>query len=126
MTLALVPWIVLAGGAGALVRYLAISALPMTTSRPFPRGVLVANLLGSLIAGITLGLVSRSLISMDGALIVWVGFCGGLTTFSTVAVETVLIGREAPRRAWGNIGVTVVAGCASAAVGFALINLLGA
>ncbi len=125
MTIALVPWIVLAGGTGALVRYLLITALPLTQARPLPRGVLVVNLLGSLIAGITLGLVYRSLISMDVALIVWVGFCGGLTTFSTVAVETILIGRERPRLGWWNIGVTTVGGCACAAVGFAFAGLLG-
>ena len=124
MTLGLIPWILLAGGTGTLLRFLVILALPTTVARPFPRGVLVVNLVGSLIAGITFGLVSSALISMDVALIVWVGFCGGLTTFSTVAVETLLIGREQPRLAWWNIGVTVVAGCASAGLGFALVRVL--
>lgn len=124
MTLAMVPWAVLAGGLGALVRYLIVSAMPTSESRPFPRGVLLVNALGSLIAGITLGLVTTDTITMDTALITWAGLCGGLTTFSTVAVETILIGRERASLAWVNIVSNVVLGCASAGAGFALVLLM--
>ncbi len=121
MTLAIVPWAVLAGGVGALVRYLIIGAMPVSEARPFPRGVLLVNGLGSLIAGVTLGFVNTGALSMDAALIVWAGLCGGLTTFSTVAVETILIGRERASLAWVNIVSNVVLGCASAGLGFALV-----
>jgi CrcB protein len=124
MTLAIVPWAVLAGGIGALVRYLIITAMPNSESRLFPRGVLLVNTIGSLIAGVTLGFVTTDTITMDAALIIWAGLCGGLTTFSTVAVETILIGRERASLAWVNIVSNVVVGCASAGVGFALVLLL--
>jgi CrcB protein len=124
MTLAIVPWAVLAGGVGALVRFLIITALPVSESRPFPRGVLLVNTLGSLVAGVTLGFVNTDTITMDAALIIWAGLCGGLTTFSTVAVETILIGRERSSLAWMNMVSNVVLGCASAGVGFALVLLL--
>lgn len=124
MTLAIVPWAVLAGGIGALVRYLIINAMPISESRPFPRGVLLVNAVGSLIAGVTLGFVATDSITMDAALIIWAGLCGGLTTFSTVAVETILIGRERMSLAWVNIVSNVVLGCASAGVGFALVLLM--
>jgi CrcB protein len=124
MTLAIVPWAVLAGGVGALVRYLILTAMPVSESRPFPRGVLLVNALGSLIAGVTLGFVDTDTISMDVALITWAGLCGGLTTFSTVAVETILIGRERASLAGANIVSNVVLGCASAGIGFTLVLLL--
>ena len=82
------------------------------------------NALGSLIAGVALGLLNTGTISMDAALIIWAGLCGGLTTFSTVAVETILIGRERASLAWVNIVSNVVLGCVSAGVGFALVVLL--
>lgn len=123
MTIAIVPWAVLAGGVGSLVRYLIIRALPASESRLFPRGVLLVNALGSLLAGVTLGLVATDTIAMDVALIIWAGLCGGLTTFSTVAVDTVLIGRERASLAWSNIGSNVVLGCASTGVGFSLVLL---
>lgn len=124
MTPAIVPWAVLAGGVGALVRYLVMTAMPVSESRPFPRGVLLVNSLGSLIAGVTLGLVNTETIPMEAALIIWAGLCGGLTTFSTVAVETILIGRERASLAWVNIVSNVVLGCASAGAGFAFVLLL--
>jgi CrcB protein len=124
MTLAIVPWAVLGGGLGALMRYLIATAMPISESRAFPRGVLLVNTLGSLIAGITLGLVTTDTITMDAALIIWAGLCGGLTTFSTVAVETILIGRERAGLAWVNIALNVVLGCASAGAGFALVLLM--
>jgi CrcB protein len=115
---------VLAGGLGAVARFLVISALPVTSTRLFPVGVLTVNALGSLLAGITLGLLSSHVINFDFALIMWAGLCGGLTTFSTVAVETIVIGRNRPRIAWLNIGVTVIGGCASAAIGFTSVQVI--
>lgn len=124
MSFAVVPFVVLAGGLGAVARFLVISALPVTRTRLFPVGVLTVNALGSLLAGITLGLLSFHVIDFDFALIMWAGLCGGLTTFSTVAVDTIVIGRNRPRIAWLNIGVTVIVGCACAAIGFTIVQVI--
>lgn len=76
------------GGVGSIIRYV----ISQTFAHPkysFPWPTLVANFLGCLIIGILLGLAIRN----DSArselyLFAVVGFCGGLTTFSTFSAES--------------------------------------
>lgn len=78
----------LGGGVGSIIRYI----ISQTFAHPkysFPWPTLVANFLGCLIIGILLGLAIRN----DSArselyLFAVVGFCGGLTTFSTFSAES--------------------------------------
>ena len=113
-----------AGGIGALVRYGLQKALPATGSG-IPRAVLVVNLVGSLLAGVTVALtVGGAIPSLAGAVVV-AGFCGGLTTFSTFAVETAeLVRAKAVRSAWLNIVINVVGGVGLAVVGFVVTQSL--
>ena len=54
----------------------------------FPYGTFAANVLGSLLIGIILGLVAKNnTISHSQTLLLATGFCGGFTTFSTFAYE---------------------------------------
>jgi CrcB protein len=76
------------GAAGATARWALLTAFPK--SGPFPWSVLTVNIAGSLLLGAFLaeewhhpGL--RLLLHDGGA----IGFCGGLTTFSTYAVGVV-------------------------------------
>ncbi|GAA4771247.1 fluoride efflux transporter FluC [Citricoccus nitrophenolicus] len=65
-----------AGAVGAVLRLTADHYLPR-------RGILVANTLGSFVAGVTAGALSG--VALD----LWVtGVAGALTTFSTVSVST--------------------------------------
>ncbi len=72
MTLLLVA---LGGGAGAVVRFL------VGVWRPGRGATLAVNVVGSALLGALAGA------SASVAALVGVGFCGGLTTFSTFAVE---------------------------------------
>lgn len=72
-----------AGAAGSLLRYLAGVALPARSALPW--GVLLVNVVGSFVAGLGVAAIDDPLLRL--ALIT--GFCGGLTTFSTHAVDTV-------------------------------------
>jgi len=78
---------VAAGGIGATLRY--VSTAVFAPKNSFPLGVLLSNLVGSFLAGVTAALLTDSLLSSDTAFILVVGFCGGLTTMSSFAVDTV-------------------------------------
>ena len=67
------------GAAGAVVRHSVGSVIESRNS------VISVNLVGSFILGIVLGIPGASTVTV----LVGVGFCGGFTTFSSFAVETV-------------------------------------
>ena len=75
--------VALGGAVGAVLRYLLSS---INTS--FPWGTFVVNVLGSLLIGLFVGLVSKGVLSPEMKLLMVTGFCGGFTTFSTFANES--------------------------------------
>lgn len=107
---------VAAGGAlGTLLRYLVTVTLS-GRQRP-PGAVVIVNIAGSLVSGIALGALTNPAI----ALVVISGFCGGLTTFSTLSVESVQLVMDGRwRRAAGGMLVNVVAGALAVGLGIAL------
>jgi len=119
----LLLFIAVAGGIGAGLRY-TIDALVMRGRRgAFPLGILIINVTGSFALGVVAGLGS----TIDGgwASAIGVGLLGGYTTFSTVSVETVLLGRAGRRDwAWINLLGTLVISGIAAAVGVGLGRLI--
>jgi fluoride exporter len=122
-------WIVVAvalGGAlGTVARYELALAEPVRSGR-FPWATFTANLAGSLVLGIVVVALAETRRS-TGVLrsFAAVGFCGGLTTFSTWMVESVLLTRD------GDAGVaavylvvSLVAGVAAVAVGMSVTRRL--
>lgn len=92
------PWdrrralaVAVGGATGAGVRWAVLTSVEPSR---FPWPVLVINVAGSLLLGVLLAEESihprRRLLLHDGGAI---GFCGGLTTFSTFAVEVVNLTR---------------------------------
>ena len=119
MTGALPPFVVVAvlvaGAAGAVLRYALSRALPVRPGR-LPGGILIVNVVGSGLAGALIGLAERAALDGDLRLVLVTGFCGGLTTFSTWTVETIeLVEGGRWRGAILNIVVTLVLGLAAAA-----------
>lgn len=58
----------------------------------FPTGILLINILGSLVAGIVYVMgTERSLLSSHLSVGLLVGFCGGFTTFSAYSLQSVLL-----------------------------------
>ena len=84
--------IVAAGGAlGAAGRY-AVGLLPVKTD--FPLLTLLVNAAGAVIIGFLAGLFARGGLT-DRRLLFWkTGVCGGFTTFSSFALEAVLLGER--------------------------------
>src|SRR5690606_18559585 len=76
-------------GAGVLGTLLRHGAVLATAGVRFPLGVLVVNVLGSLVAGLALARLLRGELDPGLAVIVIAGGCGGLTTFSTVVADAV-------------------------------------
>ncbi|GAA2906494.1 CrcB protein [Microbacterium keratanolyticum] len=99
----------LAGGAGAVVRYLVDRGVTRLAGRRFPWGVFVINVTGSFALGVVVGLLPEVLF------LVGAGFLGGYTTFSTAMLDTVALWRDGARRA-----------AAGHAIGMLLIGVLAA
>jgi CrcB protein len=87
----------LAGGVGAITRYVVDSLVRTRWQRDFPLGTLIINVTGSFILGILAGLVIAHGASDHVKAIAGTGFCGGYTTFSAASVESI---RLAQRREW--------------------------
>ncbi|AUC82203.1 fluoride efflux transporter CrcB [Lacinutrix sp. Bg11-31] len=75
------------GGFGSVLRYLLGNYLN-NTQNGIPYGTFAANILGSLLIGIILGLaLKNNTLSQNHTLLLATGFCGGFTTFSSFAYE---------------------------------------
>ncbi|MBK5214829.1 MAG: fluoride efflux transporter CrcB [Flavobacteriaceae bacterium] len=75
------------GGLGSTLRY-GLSKYLDSFETGIPYGTFAANILGSLLIGIILGLALKNeTISTNTVLFLATGFCGGFTTFSTFAYE---------------------------------------
>ncbi len=80
------------GGAGSLLRYIAGRVIPVTlTSSPFPNAILFVNVLASFILGAVLSWVIARSAGEEARLLIGVGFCGGLSTFSSFSYDTVVL-----------------------------------
>ncbi|MGV9367524.1 fluoride efflux transporter CrcB [Amycolatopsis sp. NPDC003731] len=115
MTLVLVA---LGGAAGSILRYLTDWKVRQWRDSPFPFGTLTVNVVGSFILGFLSGWLLHGAEPSSVRALVAVGFCGGLTTFSTFGYETVRLFLEKTRLyAVLNVAVTILAGLASGALG---------
>lgn len=86
--------LVVAGGAGAVVRYLLDAWITGRASTRFPWSTAFINLTGSFVLGTLTGLVVSRVASPDLSVLLVAGFLGGYTTFSTASYETVQLVRE--------------------------------
>lgn len=77
----------LGGGFGSVLRYI-IGKYLNSPENGIPYGTFLANILGSLLIGIILGIAAKNnTLSQNQTLFLATGFCGGFTTFSTFAYE---------------------------------------
>lgn len=121
MTPGLVLAVAAGGALGAVLRFLTTVVLADRKQPPGP--VVIVNVVGSLVSGVAIGAIEDPVV----LLVVVTGFCGGLTTFSTLSVETVqLVMDGRAKRAAGGLLVNLVAGTLAVALGVVLGGILGA
>ena len=115
----------LAGMAGVLARHAIRKVIPPMTD--FPIGTFLVNVTGALLIGLLAGLVVHRLqVPMWIQEALTVGFLGGFTTFSAVALETaVLMERGRMMTAAVYSAGTMVAGLIAVFVGLRLGRLGG-
>ncbi|MFP4070568.1 MAG: fluoride efflux transporter CrcB [Desulfovibrionales bacterium] len=82
-------WIMFAGGFGALSRYLLAGLVHRFWATSFPVGTFVVNMVGCLLFGLIWTLAEeRFLLDSQTRIIVFTGFLGAFTTFSTFIFES--------------------------------------
>ena len=116
-------WLVALGAAlGAPLRWLIDNQVQSRWSPVLPLGTLIANVLGSLILGF---LAYQLEPGSPALLLLGVGFCGALTTFSSFAWETLQLAEQGGGRyALLNILGSLVLCIAAAAAGWGIASLL--
>jgi fluoride exporter len=126
MSIVLWTAVVLIGGAGSVLRFLADGAVAASADqhsagRDFPLGTLAVNVSGAVILGLLTGLA----LGHDQALLAGTAAVGSYTTFSTWMLETQRLTEERQhRKAVLNVAASLVAGVAAAALGQQIGHLM--
>jgi fluoride exporter len=104
----------LLGGTAAAARFLIESAFAARSDHPFPLGVLVVNLAGTLV----LGLVAGAALQGEALVVVAGGMIGSFTTFSTWMLDSHRLADAGHANlVWLNLGLSLVAGFAAIIIG---------
>lgn len=113
--------VVLAGGVGAVLRFLVDGAVARRAGKSFPFGTLTVNISGAAL----LGFLGALALSRHAALLAGTAFVGSYTTFSTWMLETQRLGEERQvATAGANIVASIVLGLGAALLGQWLGGLL--
>jgi fluoride exporter len=106
--------VLLAGGVGAVLRFLVDGAVARRAARSFPFGTLAVNISGAALLGLLGGLA----LNRHAALLADTAFIGSYTTFSTWMLETQRLSEERQvRDAVANVVASIVLGIAAALLG---------
>ena len=116
--------VIVGGALGALIRFFTERWAAHRFHERIPYGTLIVNLAGSLLLGVAVGMHERGNLDDSMLLLIGTGFCGALTTFSGWIGQIYTRGRHGETRALAAVylGVSVVAGVALAALGYAVGN----
>ena len=111
---------------GGTMRYLLSTFMKNVCGQGFPWGTLSVNLLGCFIFGILFAIFSKSS-STDNTLylLLTTGVCGGFTTFSTFANESVqMLQHDNISGFFCYVATSVIAGFVLVALGYWIVKVL--
>ncbi|MHB1431955.1 MAG: fluoride efflux transporter CrcB [Streptosporangiaceae bacterium] len=113
--------VALGGMAGAPLRYLLDRVIQSRHDSVLPWGTFTVNVIGSAILGFLLGAQQHLGLSSQVMALAGIGFCGGLTTFSTFGYETLRLLEDGAVGAAGlNMLGSLAIGVAAGSLGFLL------
>jgi CrcB protein len=115
MTALVFAAVCVAGGIGAVLRFVVDGLVRARFATVFPLGTAFINVTGSLVLGILTGLTLSALLPPEWELILGTGVMGGYTTFSTASVETMRLVQDREYRlalvnGFGVLVLTVLVG----------------
>lgn len=117
--------VALGGALGAVSRYLVSGWVYRDGSGAFPWGTLAVNWTGCLVIGLLWAAAERAPVPPGGTALVFVGFLGAYTTFSTFGLETMNLLRDGETLlALANVLFSTVGGVALTFLGFHLGRIL--
>jgi fluoride exporter len=117
--------VIIGASVGAPLRYLIDHAVQARHGTPFPWGTFTVNVAGSVVLGLVTGAVLAGAAPASVQLLVGVGFCGALTTYSTFSYETLRLREEgAGRYAVANVVISVFAALGAAFMGAAVAEAI--
>jgi CrcB protein len=108
--------VMLGGAVGSGLRY-GVSMLLPSSQGGFPWATLAVNVAGSFVLGMLIGSsLTSTPLSRHSTLLVGTGLCGGFTTYSAFAVESVLLAQEGHIATVAVYVIATLACCAAAAL----------
>lgn len=118
--------VMLGGAIGAGTRHLVGRGFLAVAGPGFPWGTLTINVTGGLLMGVLVGVIARTGAAEGWRLFLAVGVLGGYTTFSSFALDAVLL---AQRGAWapalGYVLSSTVGAILALAAGLAAVRSVG-
>lgn len=120
------PLLIVGAGSfiGGAMRYLFSTLMKNVSGQGFPWGTLAVNLLGCFLFGIVFAIFSKNS-SADNTLylLLTTGVCGGFTTFSTFANESVQMLQHGNISGFiGYVAISIIAGFALIALGYLIVK----
>lgn len=121
MSAAAMLLLALAGGVGAVARFVIDAEIKARWGSAMPWGTIAINISGSLLLGLLAGVAGAQLLDPTLQTVLGTGLLGGYTTFSTASVEAVRLIQERRLRAAGAYVLSVlVLGGVAAGIGLVL------